>query len=50
MGAAQRRDVTAMKLELSESSTTEGFAFISIGLETGPNQGMRLTQPADREV
>lgn len=50
MGAAQRRDVTAMKLELSESSTTEGFAFISMGLETGPNEGMRLTQPADREV
>lgn len=50
MGAVQCRDVTAMKLEMSEASITEGFAFITMGLETGPNEGMRLTQPADRET
>jgi hypothetical protein len=48
MGQSQRRDVTSVQIELSESSGVEGFAFISIGLETGPNEGMRKTQPADR--
>lgn len=47
-GAYQHRDLTAIRVELTESSTSEGFAFISMGVEYNTPEGLRLTVPADR--
>ena len=49
LGQTEQKDVTSLRLELSESSTTEGVALIGAILEHDTvTQNFRLPSPADR--
>jgi hypothetical protein len=49
LGSTEQKDVTALRLEMSESSATEGLAFIGLIIEHDQVvQNFRLPSPADR--
>jgi hypothetical protein len=49
LGRTEQKDVTALRLEMSESSATEGLAFIGLIIEHDQVvQNFRLPSPADR--
>lgn len=48
LGSGEVRDVTSLRLTVSESSTSEGLAFIGLALEQGPSLGLKLLPARDR--
>ena len=50
LGSTEQRSISSLRVEISESSTTEGVALIAMALENGAPEGARLNKPADRIV
>jgi hypothetical protein len=50
LGSTEQRSLSALRIQISESSATEGIALIALALENGAPEGARLNKPADRIV
>jgi hypothetical protein len=50
LGSTEQRSLTALRIDISETSTLEGVALIALALEHGAPEGARLNKLADRIV